>query len=249
MKDLEDLKRDHHPETIVRRLATRPNHGYLGDAVFGAVDGCVTTFAVVAGAMGGGLSHAVVLILGFANLIADGFSMAVGNYLGTKSEREKVEQARAMEFDHIERVPEGEREEIRQIFARKGFEGTTLEKIVEVITSNPRLWVDTMLHEELGLHLTIRSPVRAALATFCAFLIVGGIPLISFLIPGLEGTQRFGLSIGLTATAFLGVGIAKARVLDRPLLRSGLETLLTGGLAAALAYVVGAWLRSMFGIV
>lgn len=86
MNELEKLKADHEPHVIRSRLAVKARHGYLGDAVFGAIDGCVTTFAVVAGAMGGGLEHTVVVILGFANLIADGFSMAVGNYLSTKSE-------------------------------------------------------------------------------------------------------------------------------------------------------------------
>ena len=96
------------PHIIRGRLADKPGHGDLGDAVFGANDGCVTTLAVVAGAMGGGLEHTVVLILGFANLIADGFSMAVGNYLSTKSEGERLEQARENELRHIADFPEGE---------------------------------------------------------------------------------------------------------------------------------------------
>lgn len=96
MSDIETLKAEHHPEKIKIRLASQAQHGYVGDAVFGAIDGCVTTFAVVASAMGANLSNSVVLILGFANCIADGFSMAVSNYLGTKSERERVEQARSL---------------------------------------------------------------------------------------------------------------------------------------------------------
>lgn len=86
--------------------------------MFCAIGGCVTTFAVVASATGANLSHNVVTILGFANLIADGSSTAVGNYLGTKSERERVEQARQSEEKHIQQVPEGEREEVRQNHVR-----------------------------------------------------------------------------------------------------------------------------------
>src|SRR5688500_11963283 len=119
MNRLEQLKWDHQPEAIRLRMAAKPQHGYLGDAVFGGMDGGVTTFAVVAGAMGAELGNATVVILGFANLIADGFSMAVSNYLGTKSEREQVEQARQAEHMHIVHVPEGEREEIRHLFERK----------------------------------------------------------------------------------------------------------------------------------
>ena len=247
MSELEQLRAEHHPERIRRRLGKQNGGGYLGDAVFGAVDGCVTTFAVVAGAMGANLSNTVVIILGFANLLADGFSMAVSNYLGTKSDRERVDQARRDEERHITQVPEGEREEIRQIFAGKGFGGETLENIVEVITSNRKLWVDTMVSEELGLHLTGRSPVCAGFATFAAFLVAGFVPLLSFLIPGLDQSQRFGLSILLAGIAFAGVGVAKAFVVDRPLFRSGLETLLTGGGAAALAYIIGVLLRLWLG--
>jgi hypothetical protein len=115
--------------------------------------GCVTTFAVVAGAVGGGFSEIVVIVLGFTNLLADGFSMAVSNYLGTKSEREAVEKARHRKCRHIEAIAAGERKEISQVFARKGFRGGLLERIVEVITSNSKLSVDTMLTEELGLQL------------------------------------------------------------------------------------------------
>ena len=247
MTELERLKAEHQPHIIQSRLAVKAPYGYLGDSVFGAIDGTVTTFAVVAGAMGGGLEHTVILILGFANLIADGFSMAAGNYLSTKSDRERVEQARESEFWHIARFPEGEREEVRQIFTNKGFSGDTLEKIVEVISSDHRLWVDTMLHEELGLNIAHRDPWRAALCTFGAFLVFGAVPLASFLAPHLQDSQRFTISILLTAFAFAAIGLAKARVLERPLWRSGFETLLTGGLAAGLAYIVGAWLRAMFG--
>ena len=187
------------------------------------------------------------IVLGFANLLADGLSMAVSNYQGTKSQREQVDQARRNEEHHIEQIPEGEREEVRQIFARKGFEGGVLEKIVEVITQDRQLWIRTMLTEELGLQIEGPHPMRAALATFGAFLLVGLIPLIPFLIPGLTLDHTFVASALATAFAFFGVGLVKGLVLDRSPFRSGLETLLTGGAAAMLAYLVGAWLRQAFG--
>jgi VIT1/CCC1 family predicted Fe2+/Mn2+ transporter len=223
-------------------------HSYIGDAVLGGIDGCVTTFAVVAGVFGGGFSSVVAIVLGFANLLADGFSMAVSNYQGTKSQREFVEEMRLTEERHIEQVPEGEREEIRQIFARKGFTGDTLEKIVGVITQDRQLWVDTMLSEELGLQTDGPSPLRAALVTFAAFFTIGVLPLIPFLIPKLTPFQTFVMSAVLTALAFFGIGSVKGLVLGRSPVRSGLETLLVGGTAAALAYGVGAWLRLTFGI-
>lgn len=242
-----NLVAEHHPSAIRARLDGAQQHSYLGDAVLGGIDGCVTTFAVVAGAVGGGFSTIVVIVLGFANLLADGFSMAVSNYQGTKSQREIVEKARRTEEHHIEHIPEGEQEEIRQIFARKGFEGDVLEKIVNIITQDRQLWVDTMLTEELGLQVNGPSPMRAALATFAAFFVVGVIPLVPFLVPSLTAGQTFLASALVTALAFFGVGMAKGFVLGRSALRSGLETLFVGGLAALLAYAVGTWLRQAFG--
>ena len=241
------LEADHSPEAVRRRLSERRGQGYVGDAVLGGIDGCVTTFAVVAGAVGGGFPGIVVVVLGFANLLADGFSMAVSNYQGTKSQIEAVEQARLSEERQVSEIPEGEREEVRQIFAQKGFSGETLEKVVAVITNDPRLWVDTMLTEELGLDITGPDPTRAALATFAAFLVVGLVPLLPFVVPGLAPDTRFLASAVGAAIAFFGVGAAKGIVLGRSALRAGLETLLTGGAAACLAYLVGAWLRATFG--
>ncbi len=242
-----ELEHEHRPEVIRARLAELRGHSYLGDAVLGSIDGCVTTFAVVAGSVGAGFPDIVVIVLGVANLIADGFSMAVGNYQGTKSQREIVEEARREEEQHIEHIPEGEREEIRQIFAAKGFAGETLERVVKVITQDRQLWVDTMLTEELGLQIDGPKPLRAALATFAAFLLVGAIPLIPFFIFALNQGQTFALSAAMTALAFFGVGAVKGLVIGRSVLRAGIETLLVGGAAATLAFVVGWWLRRAFG--
>ena len=244
-REISRLRREHHPEAIRSRLSGSPSTSYLADGVLGAIDGCVTTFAVVAGVAGGGLPAAVAVILGLANLLADGFSMAVSNYQAARSHRELVERTRESERRHIHLVPDGEREEVRQLFAAKGFEGETLERVVDTITSDEGLWIDTMLHEEHGLSLHPPDPRWAALATFGAFLAVGLIPLLPYLAPVLEPSWRFPASTVLTGTAFFAVGAVKGRVLERPALRTGAETLLMGGAAAALAYWIGAWLRSV----
>ena len=103
----------HTPRGIAARLREGHRAGYLQDWVYGGTDGAVTTFAIVAGSLGASLSTKVILILGFANLLADGLSMAAGNYLGTKADNEDTERLRKVEDDHIRRFPEGEREEIR----------------------------------------------------------------------------------------------------------------------------------------
>ncbi len=113
----------HSPVAIRERLSRPPKQSHLRDFIYGGIDGAVTTFAVVAGVAGAGLSASVVIILGVANLIADGFSMAVSNYAATRAELQKRALARAEEEQEIRDIPEGEREEIRQIFSLKGFSG------------------------------------------------------------------------------------------------------------------------------
>ena len=242
------LEHDHTPDEVSARLGQQPAASYLHDFIYGAVDGAVTTFAVVAGAAGADLDETVVIILGGANLIADGFSMAISNFLGSRAERQRRERARRQEELHIRLVPEGEREEIRQIFASKGFEDRDLERVVEVITSDPELWAETMMREELGFASTARSEFRAALATFVAFLAIGFLPLMVYVYdlatPG-DVAAPFVWSAAMTGIAFFVVGALKSRFVDQAWWRSALETLLVGGLAAVLAYVTGAILQNV----
>jgi VIT1/CCC1 family predicted Fe2+/Mn2+ transporter len=243
-----DLREEHRPEKVRARLAARRGESMLGDAVLGAVDGIVTTFAVVAGSAGGQLSTNVVIILGLANEIADGFSMAVSNYLSTRSRWEEVAQARKDESWQIDRYPQGEYREVREIFARKGFHGATLNRIVEIITQNRDVWIDTMLADELNLRRVAAGPWRAAVVTFIAFVVFGFIPLIPFFVPVFPAEHLFLTSAGLSAAAFVILGVGKGLTLHRPPVRSGLQTLVVGGIAAALAYGVGVLLHHFFGV-
>jgi VIT1/CCC1 family predicted Fe2+/Mn2+ transporter len=243
-----DLHDDHTQEAIARRLQAATRHSYLGDFILGAVDGAVTTFAIVAGAAGAGLSNGVVLVLGIANVLADGFSMAAGNFLRARADQQLLEQMRRHEEQHIETVPEGEREEVRQIFAAKGFEGEVLEKVVEVITQDRRQWVNTMLTEEWGLRLETPSPWQAGLTTFGAFLLAGAVPLIPAVI-NLNGNANvtFLYSSIFTGVTFFLIGVIRGRVLDGKPLMAGIETFLIGSGAAAVAYLVGKLLEQIAG--
>lgn len=245
-----ELHAAHLPDAVKLRLQSQTGrqHPYVRDFIFGAIDGAVTTFAVVAGVAGAGLSTGVIVIMGVANLVADGFSMAASNFLGTRAEREQLDRIQAMEERHIATVPEGEREEIRQIFQQKGFEGELLEQVVEVVTGDKQRWVNTMLMEEHGLSLSPISPWKAGAATMAAFVLAGLLPILPFLIVQLIGIplpHPFLYSSLLTAVAFFLVGATKSVFVDRHWLTCGLETLLVGGIAAALAYAGGLLLQGL----
>ncbi|MDO6747356.1 VIT1/CCC1 transporter family protein [Gilvimarinus sp. 1_MG-2023] len=237
-----DLVRRHLPENIALRLSQGPTANYLRDFVYGAIDGLVTTFAIVAGVAGAGLSSTVVIILGLANLLADGFSMGASNYLGVRADNQLKSKTRQQEFEEIRLYPEGEAEEVRQIFAAKGFAGTQLEDIVSTITSDRTLWVDTMLQDEHGLSLQNQDPLRSGAATFVAFVVLGSLPLLPFFIGAFwQGafSQPYWWSSALTGLGFVVVGAAKGGIVKAPVLGSALETLAVGGGAAALAFIVG----------
>ncbi len=244
MTSLEEL---HTKEAIADRIAAATQHSYVGDFVLGAVDGAVTTFAIVAGAAGAGLSSGVAIVLGLANVFADGLSMAAGNFLKARADEQTVDRFRKMEEHHIDKVPDAEREEIRQIFAGKGFDGEMLEEVVKVITQDRKRWVDTMLTEEWGLPLETPRPIYSATTTMIAFVVAGMVPLAPlFFYLGSDARQSFILASVLTATTFFAIGIVRGRVTERNAWLAGIETLFIGGVAAAVAYAVGALLEGTF---
>ncbi|MDY6983746.1 MAG: VIT1/CCC1 transporter family protein [Pseudomonadota bacterium] len=244
----QQLLASHRPDAIRARLARPAPASVIGDAVLGGIDGCVTTLAVVAGAVGAGFPSVVALVLGLANLVADAFSMAVSNFEAVKARHDYVDSIRREEREHIRVTPEGEREELRQIFARKGFSGETLETIVTTLSRDETVWVDTMLTEEHRIQADRNDPMRAALATFGAFVIVGAVPLLPFLLMDDNAPRQFAASIVLGAVAFFCIGSGKSLFLTRPWLRSGLSTLFAGGAATALAWLTGYVLRTVFDI-
>jgi VIT1/CCC1 family predicted Fe2+/Mn2+ transporter len=232
---------EHTPDAIRARLAEGPGTSTLRDFVYGAIDGVVTTFAVVAGVAGAGLATRVVLILGVANLAADGFSMAVSNFLGARSEEQRRQRYLREEERHIAAVPAGEREEVRQILAAWGLGDGLLDGATGAITRDRQRWVRFMMQLEHGFPAAGPSPARAALTTFVAFVTVGFVPLGPFVADAVGGavTAPFAWSAGLTAAAFFAVGVGKGLVVAQPWWRSGAETVAVGGTAAGLAYAVG----------
>ncbi|WDI31066.1 VIT1/CCC1 transporter family protein [Hyphococcus flavus] len=242
----DDIEHGHSPRAIAERLKEGPEINYLRDWVLGGIDGAVTTFAIVAGVAGAALSTKVILILGAANLLADGFSMAAGNYSGVKAEKDEYERLKQMELRHIALTPEGEREEVRQIFAAKGFEGDDLERAVEIITESQERWVRVMLEEEHGAPKVERSAVKSGLITFAAFFICGAVPLVPFLFGGLSNALV--VASVMTSAVFFGIGAVKSKWSTARWWWSGLETFAIGMTAAGVAYLVGALLKSWVGV-
>lgn len=238
-----DGHHEHTPQAIKERLnAPQENHVYLKEWVYGGIDGVVTTFAIVSGVMGAGLSPGIILILGLANLIGDGFSMAAGCYSSTKAEKDNYDRLRHVEHTHIRDCPEGEREEIRQIFAAKGFEGDILNDIVDTITQRKETWINVMMAEEYGLSSVTVSPIRAALHTFFAFALCGIMPLLPFL---LFLPHSFALAGVLSGATFFAIGAFKSRWSVKSWWYHGGETFAVGMTAAGLAFIIGYALEAM----
>ncbi len=226
----------HSQQEITARINAPPGRGVLRDIVYGGIDGSVTTFAIVAGVAGAGLSPFIIVALGLANVLADGFSMAAGNYSGTKAELDNIRRIRAIEERHIALYPDGEKGEVREILSQKGLSGAVLEDATSAITADRENWINLMIEGEYGLGSVDPHPMKAAMATFLAFLIAGLIPLLPFL-AGMDAA--FSTSAWMTLGVFFAIGALKSRWSLAPWWRSGLETLAIGGAAAAIAFMVG----------
>jgi vacuolar iron transporter family protein len=240
----QDAVHEHTRDAIRLRLAAGPRLSYVRDWVYGGIDGTITTFAIVAGVVGAGLSPTVIIILGTANLVADGLAMAAGNYLATRAEHEEIHYAEAVERHHIETARDGEREEVREIFRRQELEGDLLDRVVDTITANRDRWVRTMLRDEYGLPVAVRSPWWAAGSTFLAFVLCGAVPLVPFIF---NLQNAFWVDGAATGFVFVLIGALKSQWSIRPWWWSAVETLAVGGAAVTVAYGIGAWLRHVVG--
>jgi vacuolar iron transporter family protein len=216
--------------------------------VYGGLDGIITTFAVVAGVAGADLSAGIVLILGFANLFADGISMAIGDFLSTRAETEYNEAERARELWEVENYPEGEKLELAELYEAKGIPKEDAEKLVSILAEHKDAWVDVMMAEELGIIEERESPLKNALVTFFSFAIFGFVPLVAYVlaraVPFLA-ENTFIVACLLTAITLFGLGAQKVRITNKNWFVSGAEMLILGGIAAAAAYGIGALLQGL----
>ena len=243
----------HAPEWIAE--AAKEEHGgagsqYIGDLVYGGLDGIITTFAVVSGVAGAQLGTPVILILGLANLFADGFSMATGAYLSSRSEQEYYEREWLREAWEVEHFPDGERLELVEIYRGQGYSEADAQNLVEIQSRDPQHWVKAMMVNELGLLPDERKPLLSGLATLLAFVLAGSITLLIYLFglfAPIAPEVAFPVSIALSGLALFGLGAAKVIITRMNAFRSGLEMLIVGGLAASVAYIVGVLLKGIGG--
>lgn len=237
-----DASRIAHENAIANENHQGTAGKYIKSIIYGGLDGTITTFAAVAGVAGASLAPGIVLIIGFANLIADGLSMSIGDYLSTKSEREYNKAEREREAWEVEHYPEGEKKELTELYVAKGMQEADAKAVTEIISKDKKSWVDIMMVEELGILDSDENPLFNALATFASFFIFGFLPMLMYVlalfIPYLKPIQ-FPLACIVTALTLFSLGAIKTRITGKSWFLSGMEMMLVGGVAAVAAYVIG----------
>ena len=228
---------------IDKRLHNKYHHSsgkYVKSFVYGGLDGIITTFAVVAGAAGASLGSGIVLILGFANLFADGISMAVGDYLSTKSEVEYGKAEKKVEESHVKKSKKHEINSLIKIYMKKGFSKKDSIKLAGILCKNKDVCVDILLADELGITQENKHPWKNALTTFLSFAFFGFIPLLAFVLGRVMNIGNvFNVAIILTGITFFILGSVKVKITGKNWVTSGIETLVIGGVTALVAWLIG----------
>jgi len=215
----------------------------LSDIILGGQDGLVNVLGVILGVAAATADAHIVLVAGLAATFAESVSMGAVAYTSNMAESDIYESEQAREYRHVQRIPELERREIRELYARKGFTGELLERIVATITANPDVWVAVMLAEEHQLTPVSRAhALRAALIVGISAVVGSLIPLAPFVV--LPVGMSMWISVVVAALVLFAVGAYKARLtVGRPW-RSGLEMAIIGTVSALVGYAVGVLLKA-----
>jgi len=216
----------------------------IRDFVFGFGDGINTSLGLVAGVGGAEVSSNIIILAAIVAMFTGAKAMAVQNYLAVKSQRQILDSEIEREKWEMNNVPEAERNEIEDVYKTKGFTGQDLEKIVNKITSNKKVWLDTMITEELKLNLEIvGSPLKSAFRMFGAFLVGGILPIIPYFF--LNGYVPLFVAIGVSLSASFIIGAIKSKIANISMLRGGLEMAGLGTGIALIGYGIGSELGSL----
>jgi VIT1/CCC1 family predicted Fe2+/Mn2+ transporter len=219
----------------------------LRAGVFGVNDGLVSNLSLVLGVAGAGASGQIILTSGLAGLLAGSLSMASGEYVSVRSQREMYEYQIGLERDELAEYPAEEAEELALIYQARGVDLDQARSIATRLMSNPEHALNTLAREELGLNPDdLGSPWAAAAFSFCAFGTGALVPLIPFLLHLAEPLTRY-WSVGLTMLALFGIGMALSLFNGRSALLGGSRMVLIGAVAAACTWALGHALGGLLG--
>jgi len=220
------------------RFHVKGNSGTLRASIFGVSDGLVSNLSLVMGVVGAAAGNAIIVLAGVAGLLAGAASMAAGEWISMKSQREVFERQIEVEREELRVMPEQEERELAALYQRKGIPEADARRLARHLMEDPEMALDTKVREELGLDPDqLGSPWGAAGGSFVAFVVGAFVPLVPFLVT--SGPPAFYGSLGLSFVALFVVGGGVSLLTGRSLWRSGLRQMIIGALAAAITYAVG----------
>lgn len=228
--------------------------GLLQPVIFGGLDGILTSFAIVAGAAGGGLSVSAVLVLGFSNIFADALSMGVGEFLSSKANNEWILSEKKREEWEMENYRDGEIQEMIDIYVNKGFSPEDARVVIETMAKYESFFVDIMMQQELELQVPeenhVEQSIKEGFVMFCSFAFFGTAPLLGYtvipwLFPGLDSSFLFECACAVTALVLFLLGSIKSVFSRSNWFLSGCETLILGGTCATVAYTIGSFVNGL----
>lgn len=225
-------------EDVGRRHHGLEGGGNLRAAVFGVNDGLISNASLIMGVAGATADNAIILLSGAAGLIAGAFSMAAGEYVSVRSQREMYEYQIGLEREELDHYPEAEAEELALIYQARGLNRDEATGMAKSLTADPEMALKTLAREELGLNPEdLGSPWGAAFFSFFSFAAGAAIPLTPFLFA--SGTASLAIAIALTGVALSAVGTLLSLFTGRSALYSGARMLAIGAAAGAVTYLVG----------
>lgn len=253
LRDAEASRAAHSADLVPKNRETHPKMGgYIKSIVYGGLDGIITTFAVVAGAAGGGFGPNIVIVMGVSSLLADALSMGVGDALSSKAETEVAKREREREAWELENFKEGEIQEMIEIYTGKGMSAADAELVIRVCAKYEDLFVDMMLVDELGIEPPGEddSAYKDGAITFASFCFFGFFPLAAYCIFGtanedLDSRALFMISCILTCVMLFVLGAVKSLMTTRSWWVSGLEVLGVGSMVAVVAFGIGVFIEEV----
>ena len=214
---------------------------YIGDAVYGALDGVVTTFAIMASGLGADLPNSILIILGLANLFADGFSMATGSFLSERSEADVLAKQKTEIKEMLKQDPDKAEQQAMVVFDTKNLNKQETSFLNKILKDHPNL-VKTILYQQEGISSDTKQPLIAGTVTFVAFIVVGFIPILPVLA---VGNRSFWQTLAFVSIVLFIVGALRTKVSDNKWWRGGLEIMIAGIIASLIAFWVGEGLSNL----